>query len=329
MRTLRQFSPFATVPKKMASARRASRVEQLITVFESLNLPKDEKKQLKEWVENSKDYIEILITGRTGVGKSTLLNALVGADTAATGDKLRVETKKVISHKVTVEGVDVIVWDSPGLEDGSGMETQYLEELKKKCGNVDIVIYCIDVAATRAELAGVNEEQKDLGAIKKLTATFGPRWWEHSIFVMTRANLLESTLKYTPNPEEMFNARLEDWQKRIHAALVKANVPEIIAKNVPVKPAGHTTKPDLPGRDLWLSKLWFDFVKRVKINSQPTLTRVNLLRLRKENNFSLDDFKKAGYEQPIAVAAGVALVGGAVGGAVGYGASLLVTLHRK
>ena len=114
---------------------------------------------------------------------------------AKTGDQLlRDGSKKVTDYRWTSEetGVEFVVWETPGLEDGSGNE--YINELNKKCGNVNVVIYCMDLSATRSYgLTAAEIAPNDLSAIKTLTATFGAHWWRRSIFAMTRANVLERT----------------------------------------------------------------------------------------------------------------------------------------
>ncbi|CAI8005970.1 Translocase of chloroplast 34 homolog, chloroplastic [Geodia barretti] len=271
--------------------------------LESLKLKMDEKGEVRDWIENRK-RMEILLTGRTGTGKSTLVNALVGVRAAETGSNLLVTTKHVTGHKVmSTEGMEIVVWDSPGLQDGSGEEDDYLAKMKENCSNVDIIIYCIDASVARAQLGGAAmEQQNDLCAIKQLTANFGPKVWEHSIFVLTRANSLEASLNVKGGCDDKFKERLEDWEKRIHAALEKEGVPKEIVNEVPVKPAGHPKKPNLPGgHECWLSALWFTFIKRAKDPSQPMFARVSQHRFKKKQDVTPDDFKKEGCAQPIFV----------------------------
>ena len=337
-------------------------VSKLLAAIDGLELEAEDKDEIMEWVRksSSKERIEILVTGRTGTGKSTLVNALVGKRVADVGNKLCTETKNVTGYEVKVGGdVDIVVWDSPGLQDGSGKEEEYLTELKEKCSNVDVIIYCIDVSAARAQFTGEDEKQtNDLRAIQKLTATFGPEWWENSIFVLTRANALEAVLKVKPDLEKRFNGRIKDWRDRIHATLLKEGVRKGIVNGIPVEPAGHIKKPHLPGRMYWLSALWIMFLNRAKERSQPLITKSNLHRLKKESEVKEEDFQKEGHEQPLVIdhttwicdvlkggavgaQAGAAVgalggiigsvVGGVVGGAVGAGAVLLskLWLYKK
>ena len=148
--------------------------DDLPTIIDRLPISEEKKEETKMWIkQNTKGQIEILTTGRTGVGKSTLVNAIIGKEAAKQGNNLHAETKNVTCYKMAAEeGVEVVVWDSPGLQDGSGNEEEYLAQLKEKCSNVDIIIYCISLSATRSEFGA---RQNDFNVIKKLTATFGPQ----------------------------------------------------------------------------------------------------------------------------------------------------------
>lgn len=269
------------------------------------------------------------------MGKSTLVNGIVGAEVASEGKSLKPETKSVESivreikpeHLKNTGKYKVVIWDSPGLQDGSVNEEKYLADMKEKC-TVDIVIYCIKAVDTRANSA-------EFDAISKLTKTFGKEWWSNGVFVLTFANTLEVLAK----TEAEFERRINNWRKKIHEALKSAAVPKEIATKVPVIPAGYAEKPNLPGIDFWLGNLWFQVILRTKEKSAALLIEMNQPRIKKPEEVSKNDFtSKAIHEQPIvldserlavAIAGQVgfaigAALGAVVGGIVGIGAGAAI-----
>ena len=215
---------------------------------------------------SGKERIEILVTGTSGVGKSTLVSALVGKRVVKTENQsLPVKSNNLTGYTVNVtgeEGIEAVVWDSPGLQGSSGKEYQYLTQ---KYGDIDIIIYCMDITVTRSSgLTAADIEQNDLSAMKKLTTTFGSDWWRRSIFVMTRGNALETALKVKPDPEKRFNEKVKEWREKIVDTLVATGVPKEIACEIPVEPAGHRKKPHLPGRENWLPALWDTIVQTAR-----------------------------------------------------------------
>ena len=256
---------------------------------------------------DSPKNLEILVTGRTGTGKSTLVNALVGRKVAEEGHGLRPHTMHVTKHVfVTSDHFEVTVWDSPGLQDGTVNEERYLAEVKEKCSSVDIVIYAIKISTTRSALTQGSGQsfENDYSAIQKLTRTFGVDWWKNAVVVLTFANKLEGMLKARSplQVESKFKERIGEWKSRIRATLSEAGVPQEVADNVAIEPAGYIKKPHLPGHDYWLSILWFTFLSCTKRQVQPVLVKMNAKRFATATGVLPRDFSsKQSYEQPIIV----------------------------
>ncbi len=136
--------------------------------------------------------ISILLTGITHSGKSTLTNAILGLkvddDRAAKEDgsiKARCTTE-VTMYRQNRNGVSITVWDSSGLQDGTTDQDQYLQQIKLKCSQPDLTMYCIKITERRFVRG---HENPDVVAMEKLTKEFGSKFWKNTIIVLTYANI--------------------------------------------------------------------------------------------------------------------------------------------
>ena len=101
-------------------------------------------------------HANILISGQTGVGKSTLINAVFRVPLAEEGTGKPV-TKNV--QRYDVAGVPVTIYDTPGIELGHAKKDVIREYLKtisdsRKAGPetvIHVAWYCIDAGQTRVQ----------------------------------------------------------------------------------------------------------------------------------------------------------------------------------
>ena len=113
-------------------------------------------------------HANILISGQTGVGKSTLINAVFRVPLAEEGTGKPV-TKNV--QRYDVAGVPVTIYDTPGIELGHAKKDVIRDYLKtiadSRKGGPDKVIhvawYCIDAGQTRVQ-------DYDVGIVEALAA---------------------------------------------------------------------------------------------------------------------------------------------------------------
>ena len=138
--------------------------------------------------------IGILACGKTGIGKSCLLNNLLGTSEGrfavngpgCVGDHcMDAGTKDVISVSLIKNGIKVTLWDTPGLQSESG-DNYFIDLTEKVIEKIDLVLFCIDSATNR----WVAEAE----TVKKLHSRFGNEFWKIVIVVLTRANMTQPAL---------------------------------------------------------------------------------------------------------------------------------------
>lgn len=260
----------------------------ILTLLENLDWTPQQTADFEAAINRSKLEANVVVAGITGAGKSSLINALCGAvpkdaydpddikRPARVGTSLDSEPMNLkdgyVAQSTTWEGEDgetrtytIRVWDSQGLEDGTGLEGSYLRRLKESCKDqIDVLLYCIDVSKAKAIAADI------VRGMKLITEELGSDVWKHSIVVLTFANTLAENIKEevggngdeesTHEIRRVFLSRIDNWQNKVRQALVEAGVPDEIAHGIPIEPAGCDTSPHLPDRIHWLGYLWLLFV---------------------------------------------------------------------
>ena len=248
---------------------------------------------------NGKNNLRILVTGRTGAGKSALVNSIVGEYVADEGDLPRGVTIKVTRYEKYVGGIVVTIYDSPGLQDGfehKETEEKYMKDLEENCSEVDLNLYCVKMTD--------KVRQTEIDAIVKFSNAFGmDGFWQNTLIVLTFANEVKPPKSGNITPVDYFKKRMLQWNTLLSRVLIEnANIAEEVVKKVPIIPAGYFDEPSLPAAesDYWFSHLWFQCLDRTKDIARPLLLNINLERLWSSDEVKEKDIvKKRGYEQPI------------------------------
>lgn len=123
-------------------------------------LPDLEKQAKKIFEEMEGNSPNILVCGKTGVGKSTLINSIFREEIATTGVG---EPITKIIKKFKKEGVPVNIYDTPGFEVGDNAQQEEVMNFISKqnistniSNHIHVMWYCIAGAGARIEESEIN-----------------------------------------------------------------------------------------------------------------------------------------------------------------------------
>jgi len=86
----------------------------------------------------------VTIIGRPNVGKSTLMNALLGEKLAIVSDKPQT-TRNRITGILTSRDAQAIFLDTPGIHEHKGLLNQYMTKVAKDaCAEVDLILFMVE-----------------------------------------------------------------------------------------------------------------------------------------------------------------------------------------
>ena len=137
--------------------------------------------------------INLMVTGATGVGKSSTINALFGEEVAKVGTSVNPETMGIDKYKLD----NLVIWDTPGLGDGKEADNRHskriIDKLYEKDRNgdllIDLVLVILDGSSrdlgTSYELInsviipnlGENKKNRILVAINQADVAMKGKYW--------------------------------------------------------------------------------------------------------------------------------------------------------
>lgn len=200
------------------------------TIFEAMendilntNLEENEKNiLLRNLFSLKSNKINLLITGATGCGKSSTINALFGNEVSNVGIGVNPETMDIVKYELD----NLILWDSPGLGDGNEADKKHSINITRKLketddkGNaiIDLVLVILDGSSrdlgTSYNLInkviipnlGANRKDRILVALNQADLAMKGRYWDYE--------------KNEPEPrlQEFLEKKVISVQERIYEA---------------------------------------------------------------------------------------------------------------
>ena len=188
----------------------------------------------------------ILVIGETGTGKSTLINNLLGKVVAPVGHSMKSETQGVTLHEVAVDGVPVVVYDTPGLDDANGEdEDKHLRNMESllERRKIHLVIYCFKMTETRMRRGLIHtfKEYNKIGVP-----------WEQTVITLTFADKEEDTTNY----------RFSQMQKQVKETLIEeVKVMPSSVEKLKICPTAKLPNEALPSGESWYVPFWLNVVE--------------------------------------------------------------------
>ncbi len=109
-------------------------LDELSELFQDLDMPDETRKKIYHNILKMRDQnLNVLITGATGSGKSSTINALFGSTVAKVGCTPDPETKIIDKYYC----YNMTLWDTPGLGDGVEEDIKHAKIIIDKLNEVD------------------------------------------------------------------------------------------------------------------------------------------------------------------------------------------------
>ena len=230
--------------------------------------------------DGQKKELTVLVTGKAGDGKSTLVNALLGHDACDSASNL--EPCMSIIGPLNKKGVEVRVYetqdpvndDDDDDDDDDGQKSLRFSSMKDK--RVDLLVVCIAMVG-RAQ----SREFKDIFA--NITKELDIDIWQRALVVLTQANERVDQISQkqkrgqSPTPYdqvvEQFSSIFRGYITASCNAEGQSPQAEVV-QDVPFVPTGiylkgQETLRKLPDCDDWLSRFWLKCFSRCYVTSKP------------------------------------------------------------
>ncbi|MDG2991473.1 50S ribosome-binding GTPase [Candidatus Synechococcus calcipolaris G9] len=219
------------------------------------------KEKLTERHENEFTF---LILGKTGVGKSSTINSLMGQNIAPVGD-FEPTTMTVEKYTTEMSGINCNIIDTPGLCDDlpeHGNDEKYLEMVRSSVKKVDSLWF---VTKLKDKIGFADKR-----VIQLISNVFGQDIWKQAIIILTYS--------WDVSDEEKFKEGYK-IRTRLIKEEVKKYTNDEIASGIPSVAVDNTNTLTPDGKN-WLGELYTEVFLRMSENGaipflMATVNRIN------------------------------------------------------
>lgn len=153
------------------------------------SIPRDDREcgmssmECEDIAVTARNEIHVVISGKSGAGKSTIARNMFGIDTAVALSTDPI-TMECTTHQVTKHGITVHVTDTVGHQEGKGKkkELKRLAKHTKQQPKVDLLVYCLSITPSSKFIEG------NPAIMRSLQKAYGKEIWNHCIIVFTFGN---------------------------------------------------------------------------------------------------------------------------------------------
>lgn len=280
------------------------------------DIPEVEKNKLmKNFLLLKEQKINLMITGATGCGKSSTINALFNTEVAKVGVGVDPETMDITRYDLD----NLVLWDSPGLGDGKEADNRHAKNIIKKLnerdenGNllIDLALVILDGSTrdlgTSYELInnviipnlGQDKENRILVAINQADMAMKGRYWDYE----------------NNRPEPPLQKFLEEKAESVRRRIREGTSVDV----APIYYSAGFKEEGMPqGRPYNLSKLLYYIIKIMpKEKRLSFVENINRNDEMWKDNDDLKDYRKGILEEFGETISDCAMEGADIGGDIG------------
>ena len=221
--------------------------------------------------------VKILVIGLTGVGKSSLVNAMMGDIVAQSQAGAKACQAKIVCHRGVHDSIKIKIYDTAGFGETGIPEKKILKNIAE---NTPRKGYDLILIAIRMDNRLADNAKKMLSSLGRL---MDPEMWKRTIVVLTFANFLVSQLNHDYQDaikKEGIKFEVERKTQEFKQVFKQLTGKDWeLVNEIPFVLAGRKEPRELPTDNDWLVTLWDHSILRCRTEVQPFLKRIRFQRL--------------------------------------------------